>query len=71
MGKTGAITALSTVREQIKAMSRAAGIDDGTTSARALQKLYESTRAEVMAETVQRLMLEQLSEEQVAHGWEG
>ena len=70
VGKTGAITGLSTVREQIKAVSRAAGIDGGVTSARALQKLYETTRAELMEKTVQQLMQEQLDAEQAEHGWE-
>ena len=70
VGKTGAVVALSTVREQIKAVSRAAGMEDSATSARALQKLYETTRAELMAETVQRLMMEQLDREQAKHGWE-
>ncbi len=69
-GRTGAPMSLTAVREQIKAVSRAAGIDDGVTSARALQKLYETTRAELMEKTVQRLMQEQLDAEQTEHGWE-
>ena len=70
VGKEGTITALSTVREQIRDVSRAAGVDDGATSARALQNLYKTTRAELMAETVNRLMQEKLDKEQREHGWE-
>ena len=70
VGKAGTITALSTVREQIKAVSRAAGMEDIEVSARTLAKLYEATRSELMAETVQRLMQEQLEREQAEHGWE-
>ena len=69
VGKTGTITAMSTVREQIKAVSRAAGMDDIAVTAKALQKLYETTRAELMGETVQRLLQEQLEREQAEHGW--
>ena len=70
VGKASAITALSTVREQIKAVSRAAGIDDGATCARALQNLYKTTRAELMAQVTEKLMMEQLDREQQEHGWE-
>ncbi len=70
VGKTGAITSLTTVREQIRAVSKAVGIEDSATCTRTLQRLYETTRAELMAETVRRLVLEQLDEEQREHGWE-
>ena len=70
VNKTGVPTSVITVREQIRDVSRAAGIDDSATSARALQNLYKTTRAELMAETVQRLMKELLDEEQAEHGWE-
>ena len=70
VNKTGAPTSLITVRDQIRDVSRAAGIDDGATCARALQRLYETTRAELMAQVTERLMLEQLDEEQREHGWE-
>ena len=70
VNKNGAPTSVITVREQIRDVSRAAGIDDGATSARALQNLYKTTRAGLMAETVQRLMQEQLDKEQREHGWE-
>ena len=70
VGKEAPVTAWPTVRDQIKAVSRAAGIDDAMTSARGLLKLYETTRTELMAETVQRLMMEQLDREQAEHGWE-
>ena len=70
VSKTGAPTSLITVRDQIREVSRAAGIDDGATCARALQNLYKTTRAGLMAETAQRLMQEQLDREQREHGWE-
>ena len=70
VGKTGTITAMSTVREQIKAVSRAAGLDNSAVTVKALVKLYETTRAELMAETVKQLMQEQLDREQAEHGWE-
>ncbi len=70
VSKSGVPTSLITVRDQIRDVSRAAGIDDGATCARALQNLYKTTRAGLMAETVQRLMMELLEKEQAAHGWE-
>ena len=70
VGKASAITALSTVREQIKAVSRAAGMEDGEVSVRTLQELYETTRAELMAQVTEKLMMEQLDAEQAEHGWE-
>ena len=70
VSKTGAPTSVVTIRDQIRDVSRAAGIDDGATSARALQNLYKTTRAELMAETVNRLMKELLDKEQADHGWE-
>ena len=70
VGKAGTTTALSTVREQIKAVSRAACFEDSEVSARALLKLYETTRAELMAQVTEKLMLEQLEQEQQEHGWE-
>ena len=70
VGKAGATTALSTVRDQIRAVSRAAGLDDSAASARALLKLYETTRAELMAQGTEKLMMEQLDREQAKHGWE-
>ena len=70
VNKTGAPTSLITVRDQIRDVSRAAGIDDDLTCARALQNLYKITRTELMAETVQRLMKELLDAEQAEYGWE-
>ena len=70
VGKASAITALSTVREQIKAVSRAAGMEDSEVSVRTLQELYETTRAEMMAQVTEKLMMEQLDAEQREHGWE-
>ena len=70
VNKTGAPTSVITVRDQIRDVSRAAGIDDNATCARALQNLYKTTQAELMAEMTQRLMLEQLDAEQAEHGWE-
>ena len=70
VNKTGAPTSVVTVRDQIRDVSRAAGIDDGATSARALQNLYETTRSELMAEMTEKLMIEQLDAEQAEYGWE-
>ncbi len=70
MDKIGTLPALSMVREQIKTVSRVAGFDDGLVSARTLQKLYETTWVELMTETVQQLMQEQLDKEQAEYGWE-
>ena len=70
VNKNGAPTSVITVRDQIRDVSRTAGIDDGATCARALQNLYKTTRAELMAKTVQRLMQELLDKEQAEHGWE-
>lgn len=68
-GKTGTPISTVTVRDQIRAVSRAAGLDDSAATAKALQQLYETTWAELMAETTERLMLEQLDAEQADHGW--
>ena len=70
LGKTGVPLHMTTVRDQIRAVSRASGLDDSAATAKALQKLFETTRAGLMAETVQWLMLEQLDREQAEHGWE-
>ena len=70
VSRTGAPTSVITVRDQIRDVSRAAGIDDGATCARALQNLYKKTRAELMSQVMEKLMLEQLDEEQREHGWE-
>ena len=69
VGKTGTITAMSTVREQIKAVSQAAGLEGIEVSARTLVKLYEATRSELMAQVTEKLVLEQLDREQAEHGW--
>ena len=69
VSRTGAPTSVITVRDQIRDVSRAAGIDDGATCARALQNLYKTTRAEMMAQVTERLLLEQLDAEQAEHGW--
>lgn len=70
VGKAGATMGVATIRDQIRAVSRAAGLEDGMVTTKTLQKLYETTHAQLMAETVQRLMLEQLDAEQAEHGWE-
>ena len=70
VGKEAPVTAWPTVREQIRAVCRAAGLEGIEVSARTLVKLYETTRAELMAETVKQLMQEQLDREQREHGWE-
>ena len=69
-GKTGSSLHMTTVRDQIRSVSRAAGLDDSAATVKALQKLYETTRAELMAKTAEQLMLEQLDREQAEHGWE-
>ena len=69
-GRAGAPMSAVAIRDQIRAVSRAAGLDDGAATAKALQKLYETTRAGLMAETTERLMLELLDQEQTDHGWE-
>ena len=51
-------------------MTRAADIEGIEVSARTLVKLYEATRAELMAQVTEKLMLEQLEQEQAEHGWE-
>ncbi len=70
VNKTGAPTSVITVRDQIRDVSRAAGVDDDTTCVRALQNLYKTTRAELMAQVTEKLMMEQLDAEQREHGWE-
>ena len=70
VGKASAITALSTVREQIKTVSRAAGMKDDEVSVRTLQELYETAWTELMAQVTEKLMMEQLDQEQRDHGWE-
>ena len=69
VGKAGAPVSAAAVREQIRAVGKAAGSDDGAVSVHSLQKLYETARADLMAKTVQRLMMEQLDREQAEHGW--
>ena len=68
--KTGVPLHMTTVRDQIRAVSRVAGLDDSAATAKELQNLFETTRAELMAVTVQRLMSERLDREQAEHGWE-
>ena len=70
VGKEAPVTAWPTVREQIRAVCRAAGMEGVEVSARTLVKLYETTRAELMAQVTEKLLLEQLDEEQREHGWE-
>lgn len=70
VGKTGVPMSLTTVRNQIKAVSRAAGLDDGVVSVRTLQRLYETALAELTARVTEQLMMEQLDGEQAEHGWE-
>ena len=70
VGKEAPVTAWPTVREQIRAVTRAADIEGIEVSARTLVKLYEATRAELMAQVTEKLMLEQLEQEQAEHGWE-
>ncbi len=67
-GRTGRVS-LTTIRDQIRTVSRAAGLEDDAACTRALQKLYETTRAGLVAKAAERLMLEQLDEEQRVHGW--
>ena len=70
VGRTGAPMSAATIREQIKAVGKVAGFDDGVVSAHEMQKLYETTRAEMMARVTEKLMMEQLDAEQAVHGWE-
>ncbi len=70
LGKTGVPLHITTVRNQIRSVSRAAGLDDSAATVKALQNLFETTRAELMAKTTERLMMEQLDREQAEHGWE-
>lgn len=67
--RAGATLTAAALRRQLQTVSRAAGFDDGVVSVRALQKLYETTRAGLMAETTERLIAEQLDREQAEHGW--
>ena len=69
VGRTDGRLNAATVRDQIRAVSRAAGLAGGAANVRALQKLYETTRSELMDKTVERLMLEQQEQEQTKHGW--
>ncbi len=69
-GKTGTSIHITTVRNQIRSVSRAVGLDDSATTAKALQKLYETTRAGLMVQMTERLVLERLDREQAGHGWE-
>ena len=57
------------LRLNINQVSKAAGYADGVACAGTLRKLYETTRAELMAKAVERLMLEQAAQEQAEHGW--
>lgn len=70
VGRAGGTLNPTALRQSIKAVSKAAGFGDGKACARTLRKLYETTRAEITAQTVERLMLEQADEEQREHGWE-
>ncbi len=70
VGKAGTPLHITTIRNQIRSVSRAVGLEDSAATARALLKLFETTRTGLMAETVQRLMMEQLDQEQAEHGWE-
>ncbi len=70
VGKEAPITTWPTVREQIRVVCRVAGMEGIEVSARTLVKLYKATRLELMAQVTEKIMLGQLEQEQVKHGWE-
>ena len=70
VGRAGGTLNPTAIRQSIKAVSKAAGFGDGKACVRTLRKLYETTRAEITAQTGERLMLEQAEREQTEHGWE-
>ena len=69
-GKAGPSLHITTIRNQIRSVSRAVGLEDSAATAKALQTLYETTRAGLMTQTTEQLMMEQLDREQAEHGWE-
>ena len=69
-GKTGTSLHMTTVRDHIRAVSQAVGLEDSAATAKALHNLYETTRAGLMVTTTERLMLERQDREQAEHGWE-
>ena len=69
ISRTGQPMKAETVRMSITAVSKAAGFTAREACAQTLQKLYETTRSELMAKAAERLMLEQAEREQLEHGW--
>ncbi len=70
VGRGGEPLRAETVRLHIKAVSKATGFGAGKACVRTLRKLYEQTRVEITAQTVERLMIERAEQEQTEHGWE-
>lgn len=70
IGPRGASLRVEIIRMNIKAVSRSVGFVDGVACARTLQKLYFAQRDELLSREAERLMLEQIEQEQAEHGWE-